>query len=114
MPKSPDQKLSAVQETLFARGARRALFPSVLFADPAWDILLTLYASALEERPCSLDDLASAGVAAKDVVRVMDDLEREGLVAVPSNAGPARFALTNMGLDKLECFFSWPIASTYG
>ena len=114
MPQSPEKRLSVVQETLFARGARRALFPSALFADPAWDILLTLYAAALEERPCGLDDLASAGVAAKDVVRIMDDLEREGLVATPGNAGPARFALTNIGLDKLECFFSWPIATNYG
>lgn len=97
-----------------AREARRALFPSGLFADPAWDILLVLYAGALEDKECSLDDLSSAGLAATPLVKQIDALEREGLVTAPCNGSPVRFRLTEAGLGKMESFFSSPIDTAQG
>lgn len=113
MPHSPEQRLTAVQGALLARSLRRALFPSSVFADSGWDILLALYAAALEDRQCSLDDLSSSGIAAKQLVPLIDVLEREGLVTTPYAASPVRIGLTSSGAGKMESFFSSPVGTAY-
>ncbi|HET6536469.1 MAG TPA: hypothetical protein VFG41_09835 [Sphingomicrobium sp.] len=49
-----------IRSILTARRARRAVFGADLFSDPAWDILLELYAAQLEGRSILLADLAIA------------------------------------------------------
>lgn len=107
MPHSRQQRLKAVQEAIFARNSRRALFPGHLFADPAWDILLVLYAGALEEEHCGLDALATTGLPTKNLLSWIDALVGEGLVASTSDR-PAFFRLTLTALSKMETFFSSP------
>ena len=98
-------ELKAVQEAIFARNSRRALFPAHLFADPAWDILLVLYAGALEEEHCGLlpHALATTGLPTKSLLSWIDALVGEGLVASTSDR-PAFFRLTLTALSKMETF----------
>ena len=39
-----------VRQLILDRALRKSIFPTEIFADPAWDILLHLYASHLEQR----------------------------------------------------------------
>ena len=49
-----------ILSVLFVRQARSAVFGENLFSDPAWDILLELYAANLAGRGLSLSDLCAA------------------------------------------------------
>jgi hypothetical protein len=109
MTRSPEQRLIAIQDSLTARSARRALFPAHLFADAAWDVLLELYAAALQGEECGLDALSVARLSARPLLDLLDQLRGEGLVTPISEANPARFRLTLSGLSRMECFFSSPI-----
>lgn len=100
-------RIKAVEETLAARALRRNLFPNHLFADPAWDILLTLYSAALTGEDRGLESFSGSGLAAKALLAWMDALQREGLIATRSSAPPT-FRLTLSGLSRMEAFFSSP------
>jgi predicted transcriptional regulator len=109
MTRSPTQKLVAVQDALTARSARRALFPAPLFMDPAWDVLLELYAAALQEQECSMEAFSTARLGVKPLLDILDKLSAEGLIATVQEAPQAKFHLTDSGLSRMECFFSSPI-----
>lgn len=49
-----------IQSVLSVRRGREALFGRYLFADPAWDIILELYAAKLGNRQLSAAELARA------------------------------------------------------
>ena len=51
---------SHVRAILRARRAREELIGNDLFADPAWDMLLDLYAASLEQRKVSTSELCIA------------------------------------------------------
>lgn len=64
-----------------ARINRSRLFDPDLFADPAWDILLDLYASSLEQRRVSVAGLgAASGVPATTSLRWVTVLEERELI----------------------------------
>ena len=64
-----------------ARRLRDAAFAPRLFADPAWDMLLELTASRLEERRLSVSSVCvAAAVPASTALRWLGELERRGLV----------------------------------
>lgn len=113
MSHSREQRLAAVEGAEHARQARRSLFPSHLFADPAWDVLLVLYSASLRDQQCGLDALSTAGLAAKPLLCWLNALIGEGLVKASSTTGPATFRLTMSGLSKMECFFSSPVDTSH-
>ena len=84
-----------------------------ILADPAWDILLVLYAAALQDEQCSMDALSAAGHLAKEVLRWIDVLVGEGLVTPIATEAPACFRLTISGVSRMECFFSSPIDTSH-
>ena len=98
----------AIQVALTARNARRTLFTGPLFSDPAWEIMLQLYAAALEDRHCSLDALLDPQWTMRSLLELLDQLRVEGLVTMVSATSPPQFRLTLSGLSKMECFFSSP------
>jgi len=104
--------LRAVADAQTARTARRKLFANHLFADPAWDILLALYETALHGREAGLECLSSAGLAVKPLLLWIDALEDEGLVAT-RRGNPPTFRLTLSGLSRMESFFSSPIDTSH-
>ena len=80
-PRSSRSELEEVRALIEARRVRFDIFPSMLFSDPAWDILLELYARHLEHRPANISRLSSAlPVPATTTLRWLDRLHEEGLI----------------------------------
>jgi hypothetical protein len=66
---------------LRARRLRECLFPGGIFADPAWDMLLDLFACHLEgETVCVSDACVAAGVPTTTALRWVSRLEEAGLI----------------------------------
>jgi DNA-binding MarR family transcriptional regulator len=64
-----------------ARARRSTFFKASLFSDPAWDILLELFAADCEGRKLSISSVGlSANIAMTTALRWIDVLERDGLV----------------------------------
>jgi DNA-binding MarR family transcriptional regulator len=63
------------------RRKRGAFFDPALFADPAWDILLELYAAELGQQRVTVSNLCKAVAApATTALRWIDALERRGII----------------------------------
>lgn len=76
-----DRSARFVRQVIAARAARRRHFDADLFADPAWDILLELYALSCEQQRTSVSKLCiSAGVPATTALRWIEKLDADGLV----------------------------------
>ena len=70
-----------IRDVLRARSRRAKFFSSHLFADPAWDMLLALYAAELAQSKLAVTNLASAsGIPATTALRWMNALLKEGLL----------------------------------
>lgn len=64
-----------------ARSRRTDFLSSTLFAEPGWDMLLELFASAIEQKRVTIGGLCSASnVPQTTALRWIDVLLREGLV----------------------------------
>ena len=102
----PSRLVRAVQA---ARQRRVALFDDDLFSDPAWDILLELYALYLEQRRASVSALYSASsVPGSTALRWISKLERDGLVKRVDDLLDARrswIELTADGHERMRRFF---------
>ena len=107
-----------------SRRLRDGLFPPRLFGEPAWDILLDLYAADTEGEPV---DVSSACVAAAvpqtTALRYIARLETAGLVArtrVASDRRRSLLSLTPAGRSTVEsvlvalCGTWWTKASESG
>lgn len=70
-----------VRSIIKARAARRKFFSEHLFSDPAWDMLLELYALKCEELRVSVTKLSiAAGIPGTTALRWIDKLESEQLL----------------------------------
>ena len=74
--------LSSSAEAMFEERRRRdACFPAGLFAEPQWDMLLVLFKAYAEQRELrQLDIFNEAGVPHTTGLRMIEQLERSGLV----------------------------------
>ena len=92
-----------------AREQRTKFFPRSLFSEPAWDILLELYAAELEQQRVAVSQLcAAAGLAATTGLRWLNTLEANRLVirfADPLDARRSFVSLTGEGKRAMESFF---------
>ena len=81
---------------LAVRRGREAVFGRDLFTDPAWDVLLELYAAKLAGRRMTAHDLAAAiDVPRSTTGRWIEALADRGLVVFESNAlGPTRVSVS--------------------
>ena len=101
---SPDH----VARIRLARAMRRDFFKADLFSDPAWDILLVLYAKHLAHERVSLVDLAAEiDTPFSTVRRWLRALEDENLVSLsPDGEEPQqRIALSPAGSKALHAYF---------
>lgn len=74
------QRAKAVRRMLRQRRLREQYFPADLFADPAWDMLLDLYAARLERQPVSVSSLCiAAAVPATTALRWIKTMTDAGL-----------------------------------
>ncbi len=94
-----------VRSVIAARAARRKFFDGDLFADPAWDILLELYALRCEQRRTSVSKLClAAAVPSTTALRWLEKLHADGLIerdADPFDARRVWVSLSDRGYEAL-------------
>ena len=102
-------ELRWLRELQRARTKRNECFNPRLFGDPAWDMLIDLYASELEQRRTSVTDLTVAsGVPATTALRWIAALQRDGLVKRHNDPLDGRrifVSLTEKGISGMRRFF---------
>jgi DNA-binding MarR family transcriptional regulator len=101
LSRSEPRRLHSISEDhllsiLAMRRARDDILGPGLFSDPAWDILLELYASELGGRRPSLSEIARAiDTPESTTARWIVELERRGLVTTADDpANPLRVCAT--------------------
>lgn len=106
-----------IHRILKLRASRKTIFNDALFADPAWDMLLDIYASHLEGRLEAVSSICIAsGVPSTTAIRWIKLLEQQGWIRRcpdPSDGRRCFLALTGKAEAAMERFFAQPeIAST--
>ena len=103
------QRAKAVRRLLRQRRIREQYFPADLFADPAWDMLLDLYAARLERRPVSVSSLCiAAAVPATTALRWIKTMTDAGLFvreADPNDGRRIFIALADGAADAMTRYF---------
>jgi hypothetical protein len=93
---------------LRARRQRAALFPADLFADPAWDLLLDLFASRIEGHLVSVSDACiAAGVPTTTALRWVGKLESARLLRRRPDAMDCRRTNIELTPDAIHAVGSW-------
>ncbi|HEX8666993.1 MAG TPA: hypothetical protein VF727_01310 [Allosphingosinicella sp.] len=112
----PEITPAAVRSIIRARRLREEHFDRCLFADPAWDILLGLYAGRLESRLSYVTTACEAsGVPPTTALRWIKVLEGAGLVtrsADPIDRRRARLELTGEAASSIEGYLAAAAASS--
>jgi len=103
------QRAKAVRRMLRQRRMREQYFPADLFADPARDMLLDLYAARLERQPVSVSSLCiAAAVPATTALRWIKTMTDAGLFvreADPHDGRRIFIALAEGACDALARYF---------
>lgn len=102
--------MKEVQDVIRARAKRRKFFDAGLFADPAWDILLELYACSATQRNVSVSKLIYAiEVPQTTGLRWVTVLEKQGLIVRASDPTDRRriwVRLSDLGRQKMDSYFA--------
>lgn len=102
-------RAKAVRRMLRQRRMREQYFPADLFADPAWDMLLDLYAARLERQPVSVSSLCiAAAVPATTALRWIKTMTDAGLFvreADPHDGRRIFIGLAEAAFDALARYF---------
>lgn len=103
------QRAKSVRRMLRQRRMREQYFPADLFADPAWDMLLDLYAARLERQPVSVSSLCiAAAVPATTALRWIKTMTDAGLFlreADPLDGRRIFIALAEGAHDAMARYF---------
>lgn len=102
-------RLESVRTILSLRWARRSYFQPELFGEPAWDILLELYAAHLSNRSECVSSLCIAsGVPATTALRRLVSLELNGWIKRrpdPLDDRRTHMRLSGKSLQAFDRFF---------
>jgi DNA-binding MarR family transcriptional regulator len=103
------QRAKAVRRMIRQRRLREQFFPADLFADPAWDMLLDLYAAQLERQPVSVSSLCiAAAVPATTALRWIKTMTDAGLFSREPDLNDGRrifIDLAQSAYDGMEQYF---------
>lgn len=108
----PPVEISAaeIRAVIRARRMRAQFFADELFADPAWDMLLDLFAAQLERRQVSVSSLCiAAAVPPTTALRWIGTLHEAGLFerqADPTDRRRAYIGLSVKGLEGMRSYAS--------
>jgi CheY-like chemotaxis protein/DNA-binding MarR family transcriptional regulator len=106
---SLERKREALNDLKAMRRLRSKHFPSDLFSDPCWEMLLDLYDAHLSDVEVTVTSLgAASGVPQTTALRRMDVLQGHRLIARADDKGDQRrtiIKLTDAGLSAVEGFF---------
>ena len=101
---------AGIRRILQARLERSSYFPGDLFSDPAWDMLLDLYAAELSQVRVSVTSLCIASNApTSTALRWISTLERENLIerrADPLDGRRFFLSLTAEAVKTFERYFA--------
>ena len=104
-----DSLLEEVHATYRERRRRKKFLPPDLFGEPAWDILLDLFASRLEGRIISVSSACiAADVPATTGLRWLKQLEDTGFVDRKVSDTDQRVTwvqLSDFGVQSMEAYF---------
>lgn len=99
---------TSVRRLIAARATRRQFFGGELFSDPAWDILLELYALRCEQLRASASKLCiAAGVPTTTALRWISKLESDGFVkreADPLDARRVWVEISDTGFETMKSY----------
>lgn len=102
-------RAKTVRRMLRQRRMREQHFPADLFADPAWDMLLDLYAARLERQPVSVSSLCiAAAVPATTALRWIKTMTDAGIFlreADPQDGRRIFIALSDGACDAMARYF---------
>lgn len=102
-------KAKRIRRIIRERRMREQFFPADLFADPAWDMLLDLYAARLEQQPVSVSSLCiAAAVPATTALRwikTMTDSNMFMREADPHDGRRIFIALGDAAAEGLDRYF---------
>lgn len=102
-------RAAKIRDRIRKRRARSRFFPDDLFADPAWDIMLDLFAAHFEGRQVSVSSLCiAAAVPATTALRWIKSMTEDGWLVRVADAQDGRrifVKLSDMALNKLEAYF---------
>jgi CheY-like chemotaxis protein len=103
------RKRAALADLRTIRRTRDQYFPSDLFSDPCWEMLLDLYDAKLVGAEVTVTSLgAASGVPLTTALRRMEALQSHGLIVRTEDAADRRrtiIRLTMPGLQAVESFF---------
>ncbi len=92
------------------RRKREAQFPSLLFSDPAWDMLLDLFAAETEDKKISVTSLGIASAAPQTTAhRWIETLEEQNLIKRRRDSDDGRrmyVKLSALGYDRMHSYLS--------
>lgn len=104
-----DRKRAALKDMRSMRKMRSQHFPTELFSDPCWEMLLDLYDAQLAGAEVTVTSLGVAsGVPLTTALRRMDQLSEHGLIERSGDAGDKRRTIVRLsqeGLEAVESFF---------
>lgn len=108
--KALDVSAQEIRTVIRSRRMRAQFFAEELFADPAWDMLLDLFAAGLERRRVSVSSLCiAAAVPPTTALRWIGTLHDAGLFerhADPNDRRRAYIALSQKALDGMRGYVS--------
>jgi hypothetical protein len=112
LPTSAPAQITApeIRKIIQLRRRRDRYFPAALFADPAWDIMLDLFAAKLEGKRVSVSSLCiAAAVPATTALRWIGTMTEDGLLVREQDHNDARrvfIALSETAEQGLRDYFA--------
>ena len=104
-----ERRRAALRDLKAMRRTRSSLFPTELFSDPCWEMLLDLYDAQLAGAEVTVTSLgAASGVPLTTALRRMDELKRHNLIERGEDASDKRrtiIRLSESGLRAVDTFF---------
>lgn len=102
----PNRRRRAVRFIIKSRTDRKKFLPQTLFSEPAWDMLLKLYAAAIEQESVSIASLAkSANVELSTAARWVSALEMQSLILRGKDEGDQVASLSEQGWLAMDSYF---------
>ena len=109
--KSSGQEVELIEAAL-RFGQRRDLILGPAFANPAWDIMLRLYAATRKDRDLTLDAVTAAAQRSRTTERWLDALVQDDLIQIASKNGVSVVQLTTHGKASMDALFASALAGT--
>lgn len=110
VPFTSSESAKLARAVMKARARRGLYFKTSLFSDPAWDILLELFAVESEGRRLCISGVgSSADIPLTTALRWLNALQAEGLVTReddPLDRRRSYLRLTEAGLRAMQQYFS--------